>query len=211
MNVGDIRWGLWGRTVGPYGGGIRILTSLKGHFFQFFCKFLDPKWWTPKFWETTVAKIIQSNQSKNSLKLYKFAGGEGGILKKSVRWTITVVVLKIEWFGVDPHRIRGSIKIQGSHLNSLFKHAKTSATLRFRPKWNTRVGNNLQTHPTTNKQSFHIQNWHTITPIRTKREKCRKKCGRNAGELRGKCGRKCGRNAGEKVGENAGETAQEMS
>ena len=32
MIVGDIRWGLWGRTVGPYGGavrgGVRILTSL---------------------------------------------------------------------------------------------------------------------------------------------------------------------------------------
>ena len=34
MIVGDIRWGLWGRTVGPYGGGVRggvrILTSLFG-------------------------------------------------------------------------------------------------------------------------------------------------------------------------------------
>ena len=39
----------------------------------------DPGWYELRYL-STVAKIIQNNQSKNSLKLYKFAGG--GILKK---------------------------------------------------------------------------------------------------------------------------------
>ena len=134
--------------------------------------------------------------SKNLLKLYKF-GGE--ILKKSVRWTIS----SKKWMGsflVDPHRIWGSIKIQGSHLNWLFNmqklHQLFDLVQNETPGWATT--SKLIHQPIHNHFTFKTD---TLQPPL-------EQSGRNAGEIAGEMREKCGGNTGETAVENAGEVRE---